>query len=116
MFIVGNPRLAIEQCKAGAGGLIRKKRILVELFNNLELARMATVNFSVPEDVKRKFNAAFGGENKSAVLTRLMRKAIEERHRAKRRAAAIDAVLKLRRRQAPVTDREVRKARGMGRP
>lgn len=77
---------------------------------------MATVNFSVPEDVKREFNEAFGDQNKSAVLTRLMRQAVEERRRAQRRAAAVDALFKLRRRQGPVTDREVRKARRIGRP
>ncbi len=77
---------------------------------------MATVNFSVPEDVKRAFNEAFGDRNKSAVLTRLMRQAVEEQRRAQRRAAAVDALLKLRRRQRPVTNREVRKARGTGRP
>ena len=77
---------------------------------------MATVNFSVPEDVKRAFNEAFGDQNKSAVLTRLMRQAVEERRRAQRRAAAVDALLKLRRLQSPVTDREVRKARSIGRP
>lgn len=77
---------------------------------------MATVNFSVPDEVKREFNEAFGGQNKSAVLARLMRQAVEERRRAQRRAAAIDTLLKLRRRQRPVTDREVRDARGRGRP
>ena len=77
---------------------------------------MATVNFSVPDDVKKAFNEAFGNQNKSAVLTRLMRQAVEERHRAARRAAAVDALLKLRRRQRPVTDRELRKARRTGRP
>jgi len=52
---------------------------------------VATVNFSVPADVKQAFNETFADENKSAVLTRLMRQAIEERQRAQRRAAAIDA-------------------------
>jgi len=77
---------------------------------------MATVNFSVPEEVKRAFNEAFGDQNKSAVLTRLMREAIEERRRAQRRAAAVEALLGLRRRQRPVTSGAVRKARTMGRP
>ena len=77
---------------------------------------MATVNFSVPDHVKREFNEAFGGQNKSAVLARLMRQAVEEQRRAPRRAAAIEALLKLRRRQRPVTGRAVRKARGTGRP
>lgn len=33
--------------------------------------------FSVPEDVRREFNALFENENKSAILTQLMRQAIE---------------------------------------
>lgn len=77
---------------------------------------MATVNFSVPEDVKKAFNRTFSGENKSGVLTRLMRQAIEERRRQQRRAAAVEALLKLRARQRPVTERAVRKARAAGRP
>jgi hypothetical protein len=77
---------------------------------------VATVNFSVPEDVKQAFNETFADENKSAVLTRLMREAIEERQRMRRRAAAIDALLKLRKRQRPVSSRELRRAREAGRP
>lgn len=77
---------------------------------------MGTVNFSVPENVKRAFNKAFAGENKSAVLTRLMQQAIEERERQKQRAAAIEATLKLRRRTRPVSDATIRTARRKGRP
>ena len=77
---------------------------------------MATVNFSVPDDVKQAFNKAFAGENKSGVLTRLMRQAIEERNRQRRRAAAVDALLRLRKRLRPVSDHELRKARQAGRP
>lgn len=77
---------------------------------------MATVNFSVPDKVKQAFNRVFAGENKSGVLTRLMREAIEVRKRERRRATAIDALLKLRRRQRPASEREVRQARRAGRP
>ena len=77
---------------------------------------MATVNFSVPEEVKKAFNDAFADQNRSAVLTRLMRQAVAELRRAQRRAAAVDAMLRLRRRQRPVTDRELRRARRAGRP
>jgi len=76
---------------------------------------MATVNFSVPNDVMQQFNKAYAGENKSGVLTRLLRQAIEERRRQRRRAAAIAALLKLRRRLRPVTNRELREARQTGR-
>ena len=77
---------------------------------------MATVNFSVPEEVKKAFNDAFADQNRSAVLTRLMRQAVAELRRAQRRATAVDAMLRLRRRQRPVTDRELRRARRAGRP
>ena len=77
---------------------------------------MATVNFSVPEEVRRAFDEAFQGENKSAVLTRLMKQAVEERERQRRRALAVDRILELRRRSNPVSDAEIRKARHKGRP
>ena len=38
---------------------------------------MATVNFSVPEDVKKKFDRAFAGKNKSRVIADLMAQAVE---------------------------------------
>ena len=77
---------------------------------------MATINFSVPDDVKQEFQETFADENRSAVITRLMRQAIEERRRQERRAIAIDALLDLRRDQRPVTADEVATARRTGRP
>ncbi len=53
---------------------------------------MATMNFSIPEDVKDKFNEVFKDDNKSAVITELMRKAIEEKGLFERRKAAIALV------------------------
>ena len=77
---------------------------------------MATVNFSVPEQVKKLFNAAFSGKNKSQVIADLMVKAVEERRRQKRRVKAIDALLAIRRRARVVSDAQVRAARQRGRP
>lgn len=77
---------------------------------------MSTVNFSVPGDVKKAFNKAFEGENRSAVLTHLMRQAVEARARQKRRAAAIGALLKVRRRTRHASDASIRAARRQGRP
>jgi hypothetical protein len=77
---------------------------------------MATVNFSVPEDIKKAFNKAFEGENKSAILAALMRQAVEERKRKQRRARAIEALLRLRRRIRPATNATIRRARRRGRP
>ena len=47
--------------------------------------RMATVNFSVPDDVKAEFDKVFGDQNKSAVIAELMRDAVAEAKRRKQR-------------------------------
>ncbi len=72
---------------------------------------MATVNFSVPSDVKEAFDRAFGGENKSAVLTSLMRQAVDERKRRRRQARAIDRILAFRKRRKPVSEKQFQVAR-----
>ncbi len=77
---------------------------------------MATVNFSVPEEVKQAFNRIFKGENKSAVLARLMRQAVDERRRQKRRALAVDALLRLRGRTRRAANEAIRRERRTGRP
>ncbi len=65
---------------------------------------MATMNFSIPDDVKEAFNKAFEGENKSAVITRLMRRAIEEKER-KRRSAGLVERLRANQGEQPAHDR-----------
>lgn len=77
---------------------------------------MATVNFSVPEKIKQAFNRTFKSENKSAVLARLMRQAVDERQRQKRRALAVDALLRLRGRTRRATNEAIRRERRIGRP
>lgn len=77
---------------------------------------MATVNFSVPTDVKEAFDKAFGGQNKSAVLTALMRQAVEAQHRRRRQEHAIAKLLALRKSARRVTDQQIRSARVQGRP
>jgi len=77
---------------------------------------VATVNFSVPQDIKDAFDKTFARQNKSAVLADLMRQAVEERRRRKRVARAIDKILTLRTRMRPVGDRTLRAARRQGRP
>lgn len=77
---------------------------------------MATVNFSVPSDVKDAFDKAFSRQNKSAVLAELMRQAVDERQRGRRRARVVEKLLALRKRTRRITDRAVRVARRRGRP
>lgn len=77
---------------------------------------MATVSFSVPADVKDAFDRAFRRQNKSAVLTGLMRQAVEERHRRQRRAKVVEQLLSLREQTRRVTEPAVRAARRRERP
>jgi len=77
---------------------------------------VATVNFSVPDDVKRTFDRAFAGTNKSAIVAQLMRQAVEDRRRQKRRQQAIERLLRLRRTIKPVAESAIRAARVRGRP
>jgi len=77
---------------------------------------MATVNYSVPDDVRDAFNDAFAAENKSAVIAVLMRRAVEERRRQQRRGVALERLLKLRARTPPVSGAAIRRARVRGRP
>jgi len=54
---------------------------------------MATVNFSVPEDVKEAFNETFTGRNKSAIVADLLREAVEREKRRQAHVAACDNIL-----------------------
>jgi len=77
---------------------------------------MVTMNFSVPDDVKDAFDKAFKDENKSAVLTRLMRRAVNEHERQKQRMTVVGAILDLRAKSIAVSDDKIREARTAGRP
>ena len=77
---------------------------------------MATVNFSVPSEVKEAFDKAFQGENKSAVLSSLMRQAVEEQNKKAKRAKIIDQLLGLRKTSKPVRSAVIRTARRKSRP
>lgn len=72
---------------------------------------MATVNFSVLDKVKAAFNASFKGQNKSAVIARLMCEAVEEAAPRRRRRAAMKRILERRATLPAVSDRRVRTVR-----
>ncbi|MDP2782990.1 MAG: hypothetical protein Q8O38_00150 [Sulfurimicrobium sp.] len=77
---------------------------------------MTTVNFSVPEEVKRAFNAAFQGQNKSAVIAALMKRAIAEQELQEKRSQAMDSLLARRQHKPAFSAEEIRTAREDGRP
>lgn len=84
---------------------------------------MATMNFSIPDEVKEAFNETFAGENKSAVIAQLMRDAIEKRQWAasqQERDARFDEALRrlkaMRESGRTYTADELRQLREHGRP
>jgi metal-responsive CopG/Arc/MetJ family transcriptional regulator len=81
---------------------------------------MATMNFSIPDDLKEAFNKAFKGENKSAVVAGLMRRAVEDKRRRAKQDRELDALieelLRIRAEDPPATDEEIRRVRVEGRP
>ncbi|MEP6485582.1 MAG: hypothetical protein ABJB01_14115 [Rudaea sp.] len=57
---------------------------------------MATMNFSIPDDVKETFNSVFARRNKSAVITELMREAIDREWRRLAHMQAMKDIERLR--------------------
>lgn len=77
---------------------------------------MATVNFSVPDEIKRAFDKTFGGQNKSAIIAELMRKAVSDEELRIRRRKIFEELTRRRAGRHAATDRQIRKARISGRP
>lgn len=75
---------------------------------------MATVNFSVPDEVRDAFDATFRDQNKSAIVAELMRRAVRDHELLERRRQLFRRLSKVAR--APATSSGVRKARVAGRP
>ena len=72
---------------------------------------MATVRYTVPDEVKELFNRAFEGVNRSAVISDLMRQAAEQELNLKRRREAVDALLAEHVKAPQVPQESIRAAR-----
>ena len=68
---------------------------------------MATMNFSIPDDVKDRFNDVFADANKSAIVTRLLQTAIAQVERKQRSDAAVKRVLKRRAKGPKLSTKEI---------
>lgn len=77
---------------------------------------MGTVNFSIPDDIKNRFNAVFEGCNKSAIVAELMEDAIARAEARQRSQKAIGRILARREAAPAVAADAVRSAREAGRP
>jgi hypothetical protein len=51
---------------------------------------MATMSFSIPDDIRDRFNAVFKGQNKNAVIATLMLNAIEEEEGRRRSLSLVE--------------------------
>jgi hypothetical protein len=76
---------------------------------------MATVNFSVPDDVKKAFDRTFRDQNKSAVIADLMRRAVADSDRQKQREALFRSLTERRRKRPSASNDDIRAARVSGR-
>lgn len=72
---------------------------------------MATVNFSVPDEVKAEFDKAFGDQNKSSIIAGLMRRAVRERQLQIRREQIFRQLSTARKKRPSITGADVRRAR-----
>lgn len=72
---------------------------------------MATVNYSVPDHVKKTFNAVFAGRNKSAIITELMLRGIKEEKERQKMIYAIDRLLTRRKNKRPVDSSKIQATR-----
>ncbi len=77
---------------------------------------MATVNFSVPDEVKEAFAQTFGDRNKSAIVAELMRRAVREEELRRRREKLFGKLTGARSRRPSITAEDLRKTRSAGRP
>ncbi len=77
---------------------------------------MATVNFSVPDEVKMEFDKAFGDQNKSSIIADLMRRAVRERKLQIRRERLFRQFRVARSGRPTFTSEEIRGARSVERP
>ena len=75
---------------------------------------MTTVQFSVPDDIAKAFNADFKPENQDTVISNLMREAIAKAQQQRRSAAG--RILARRRHAPTISVDDFRAAREEGRP
>ncbi len=76
---------------------------------------MTIMTIRIPDDVKEAFDKAFEGEDKDAIIARLLQEAAEKRAHAEglaeRRRKAVDAILEHRKTMPVLSQEEFRSMR-----
>jgi metal-responsive CopG/Arc/MetJ family transcriptional regulator len=88
---------------------------MVARFNHVD-SQVASISFTVPTRVKEEFNRVFEGENRNAIITRLMRSAIAEVRLQKWRDAIFRQITAERGIRPKASDAAIAAARRSGRP
>lgn len=68
---------------------------------------MATMNFSIPDDVKERFNQVFAHANKSAIVTRMIEAAIAQAERKRQSDEALKRILQRRQTAPSISSAEI---------
>ena len=77
---------------------------------------VSTVNYSVPEEIKKTFNAVFKGQNKSAIIAGLMQEAVLREQRRSKNQETYRRILERRQTTPRITEEQFRLAREKDRP
>lgn len=72
---------------------------------------MATMNFSIPDDIKERFNRMFADRNKSAIVAQLLDEAIAREERKQQSDQAIKRILLRRLTAVPTSTAEILRLR-----
>ena len=72
---------------------------------------MATIKFSIPDDVKQRFNQTFFNSNKSAIVAQLLEEAIARAERKQRSDLAIKRILAIRKTNKPASTKAILRTR-----
>ena len=68
---------------------------------------MATMNFSIPDDIRESFNQTFANQNKSAIVARLLQEAVAQARRKQQSDAAFKRILARRQKALHVSTEEI---------
>jgi hypothetical protein len=77
---------------------------------------MATISFTVPDDVKEAFDKTLADHDKDAIIADLMRRAVRDHQLQKRREYLFRQLTSDRSRRPTLSTAELQKVRGAGRP
>lgn len=72
---------------------------------------MGTMNFSIPDDIKERFNRTFAKKNRSAIVAQLLEEAVARDERKQQSDEAIRRIMVRRQSTADVSTEEILRLR-----